>query len=191
MELSDDEWVYFFLLTHTYLISLVILHPTILLYALGLQWHSFLWSVMAVFFFKSALWMNLALTLSIHTEKISSVQSWIVIRIIDLNSPVQQNVWNTNFNPWISRPVGRVPNQRLETTAWKQSVATITQTQIGPPAPSLNVVLVVQAFFFFFLLESVHHLAGFQWIWGQIKAAYKDAAHGSARNELNLKGSRL
>lgn len=42
-----------------------------------------------------------------------------------------------------------------------------------------------------FLLESVHHLAGFQWNWGQIKAAYKDAAHGSARNELNLKGSRL
>lgn len=91
--------------------------------------------------------MNLALTLSIHTEKKSSVQSWIVIRIIDLNSPAQQNVWNTNLNLWISRLFGRVPNQRLETSALKQSVATIAQTQIGPPAPSLNVVLVVQAFF--------------------------------------------
>lgn len=50
MELSNNAWAYFFcfLSTHTYLISLVILHPTILLYALGLQWHSFLWSVMAV-----------------------------------------------------------------------------------------------------------------------------------------------
>lgn len=68
----------FFLSTHTNLISLAILHSTVLLYALGLQWHSFLWSVMAVL--KCALWMNLALTLSIHTGK------KIFCAIMDCNS---------------------------------------------------------------------------------------------------------